>query len=334
MSEIAKPWKVYMHISKIDGRAYCGITCKTLRTRFGTDGAGYDHCGRFAEAIKRDGWDSFDHFLIMPDGTREEAEALEQAIIKYCHLTDLQRGYNSYDGTINGIAISDTARRQLQHFYGLQKFFSSRRIRVYDKSGKYIKTFPTLRESAEYLGCKEHSIYEHISSKTHLKNGMYVRDESTHCNVLQLDKSEMLQYRDHSSKCIKVNQYDLNGKYLRTYPSIKAAVQDTGILRENLSQSLNGRNDRAGEYQWRYYDGSTDDIDVYVRKKPKSHISVYKEVYKLDPTSGAVIKKYHTISDAANSIGVHHNSISYACKHGTLSKGYRWRFVNECKGEE
>ena len=322
-----KHWKVYMHISKIDGKAYCGITSKTLRTRFGINGAGYKTCTRFYEAIQRDGWDNFDHVLIMPDGTREEAEFLEQSIIKACHLTDFNRGYNTFDGSIDGIPISDTARSQLRMFYNLQRYFSPRGIELYDGSGKKLKSFEAIVDCASYLNCKDHEVAEHaVPFGSRMKCGLFVRYSDKYSDVEQLSKDEMIEYRSHPTCRKKVNQYDLTGKYLHTFDSVCIAAEETGLGREAISRALQMKHPvNSGGFQWKYFDNNIDDIPPYVRGKAAPHVAVHKYVYKLNPSNDQIIKKYFSVTEASLENDISRNSIQKAFKSDThLSKGYKW----------
>jgi hypothetical protein len=49
----------------------------------------------------------------------------------------------------------------------------------------------------------------------------------------------------------KVSQYDLDGKYIRTFKSIKDAGEATGTPRCSISNVVHGRRHKAGNYLWR-----------------------------------------------------------------------------------
>lgn len=327
-----KSWKVYMHVSKIDGKAYCGITCKSLRTRFGTNGSGYVHCTRFYEAIQRDGWDSFEHMLIMPDGSKEEAESLEQAIIKCCHLTDYERGYNTYDGSVDGIPISESARTHLHMFFGLQKFFSSQAIIVYDNSGRHINTFESGADCAKHFKCKAHCIFDHaVKNGSCLKNGCYVRRADEYNGIEQLPADELIAYRSHISTRRMINQYSLDGKYIRTYNSVTEAGNLSGVSRNSISHNLiKCKGGKAGGYQWRYHNGSTDDIEPYVKGKSAPHVTRHSPVCKIDPATNQVVKEYFSIELAATDNNVSTSAIKQALKGKIKTcRGCKWIYKNQ-----
>jgi len=64
-------------------------------------------------------------------------------------------------------------------------------------------------------------------------------------------------YGTGKSKCAwnkkVVEQYDLNGNYMATYPSIMDAAKAVGTSKQQISSCVhNGRSKTAGGYKWRY----------------------------------------------------------------------------------
>ena len=56
-------WCVYMHINKINGKKYVGQTCQKPETRW-ANGLGYRESPRFFNAIKKYGWNNFEHIIL------------------------------------------------------------------------------------------------------------------------------------------------------------------------------------------------------------------------------------------------------------------------------
>jgi len=84
---------VYAHINKLNGKMYIGITgVKKPSLRWGKDGSGYIHCDKFYKAIKKYGWDSFDHEVIASKLTVQEAANMERLLIK--NFDTINNGYN------------------------------------------------------------------------------------------------------------------------------------------------------------------------------------------------------------------------------------------------
>ena len=93
-----KTWVIYMHRNKINGKVYIGQTCQDVKKRW-KNGKGYfkKTNTHFGNAIKKYGWDNFEH-IILVDGIEslEVANALERYWIK--QFNSVCNGYNVSSG--------------------------------------------------------------------------------------------------------------------------------------------------------------------------------------------------------------------------------------------
>lgn len=135
-------------------------------------------------------------------------------------------------------------------------------------------------------------------------------------------------YGNHSSeskrriaeaKKIKVNQYDLNGKYIKTWGSAKEACDKLHLNRGHVSQVCSGGRKSSGGYMWRFFVNTKDIKPVHRRDSSRSVVQ-----YSLD---GKFIKKWGSATEAAKGVGVTRSSISLACI-GTYksSAGFKWTY--------
>lgn len=95
-------WKVYVHINKINGKKYFGITRTSLQRRW-RNGYGYkpqekDSQHHFWNAIQKYGWNNFYHIVIKRDLTRSEACTYETSLISYYKTQNQEYGYNFTPG--------------------------------------------------------------------------------------------------------------------------------------------------------------------------------------------------------------------------------------------
>lgn len=128
-----KTYTIYRHINKINGKSYIGITMRALEERWRL-GKGYTkaHQPVFYNAIKKYGWDQFDHEILETDiHTLEKANEREQYWIAYYHtwVYDPQcNGYNNTkggDGT-GGHKLKEESKRYLKVYcVELDKIFDS-----------------------------------------------------------------------------------------------------------------------------------------------------------------------------------------------------------------
>lgn len=89
---------VYMHINKINNKKYVGITCQKPEHRWKNDGSGYSKQSLFFNAIKKYGWDNFEHVIIAKGLTEDEAKWLEIELIRVNDSTNQSKGYNVTEG--------------------------------------------------------------------------------------------------------------------------------------------------------------------------------------------------------------------------------------------
>ena len=86
---------VYVHINKINGKRYYGITSRKPECRWGKNGNGYKSNEHFTNAINKYGWINFEHIIVARGLSEEEAKWLEIQLIKEWNTNDPNKGYNN-----------------------------------------------------------------------------------------------------------------------------------------------------------------------------------------------------------------------------------------------
>lgn len=89
---------VYMHVNKINQKKYIGITCQKNPNKRWHGGSGYMNNPYFSKAIKKYGWDNFEHIIIAKGLSKEDACLFEKMMIQANQTQDRRYGYNITDG--------------------------------------------------------------------------------------------------------------------------------------------------------------------------------------------------------------------------------------------
>ena len=194
MIVIEKSWKVYVHINKINNKRYVGVTSKPKVEHRWREGRGYDKNPRFLSAIKKYGWDNFEHIVLYDGLTEDEAKEMECSLIAKWNTNNLSFGYNltaGGDGT-RGYYPSKETRKKLsearrkenlssetlaRRSAGLKgrKFSDEHKrkigegnrkpISMFSKEGVFLRTFSSATEAEAELGIN----HSHISQCCHNK---------------------------------------------------------------------------------------------------------------------------------------------------------------------
>ena len=122
----------------------------------------------------------------------------------------------------------------------------------------------------------------------------------------------------------KINQYTLDGKYLRTFDSITEANQflNKTYNGSGISSVCKGKRKMAFNYQWRYEEDFPNKENI----EPIKAIDVTrKQIYQLDNNDN-IINVYDNIALASKETKIGRTSISN-CLNGysNTAGGYKWK---------
>lgn len=106
--EEERKYCVYKHTNKINGKVYIGQTGQKPERRWGNQGSGYKANPYFYNAIKKYGWDNFEHEIIDFNLTLEESNELEIELINKFDSRNPEKGYNLKSGGSNGELAEST----------------------------------------------------------------------------------------------------------------------------------------------------------------------------------------------------------------------------------
>ena len=222
-------WTVYIHIvpKELSGyewdKYYVGITQQNVKRRWGNNGCGYKNI-HFSNAIKKYGFDNMLHEIIANNLTHDEANKFEKILIQKLHSNESKFGYNISSGGDGG------NKKDLKA------------VKQYDKKGNFIGVYQSAAEASRNIGCDRTNI-THACKNHKLACGyMWCYD----------DEEIIFPYQRKGQKYVV--QKDLSKNVLFIYNSIVEASKETGISRDNIHKCIKGKNSRAGNFIWQYYE--------------------------------------------------------------------------------
>jgi group I intron endonuclease len=309
-----KEYMVYCHESP-DGKRYVGITCLGEKYRWGSKGQGYKTNKHFWRAIQLYGWDNFGHYILFEGLSQEQAESKERELIALWDTTNQQNGYNCDDGGNAGKHLSKETREKLSR--ATKKYFEAH---TPPNLGKHLSEETKKKLSVARMGVKWSS--EHREKElARRKANPHKHSEETKAKI---SKSNMeSEKRQRKAVC----QYDIDGNFIQTYKSIREAVRETGIDRQQLSACCNKMALSAGGFFWCFVDGDIQS-KVEVPKKNVSNSSSSSKYlqYSLD---GVLLAEYEN-KDQLEKAGYDVGNVRRCCNHIRKTySGFKWEYEKE-----
>lgn len=180
-------WCVYIHTNKINNKKYIGQTCQNIKARW-KNGSNYRSSTYFYSAIKKYGWDNFEHKVVAKNLTKKKADIIEKTLIKCFNTTDACFGYNLCSGGSRGVQNEITRKKISIANKGKKPYFTkewkkkiseAQKIRLSDptKNSMYGKKRPDTIEfnKKTKTGIKQKE--EHIRKRVEKNKGQHRSEE-------------------------------------------------------------------------------------------------------------------------------------------------------------
>lgn len=299
---------VYIHLNINNQKIYIGITSQLFKERWNR-GNGYLGNNYFYNAIKKYGWEKFKHYAYL---NRKWLEVLEDEDTKNAYNLSLKEALDMEENLIT------TCRKK----YGKENVYNisdggegitgvrEKVVLQFSPTGNFLNRYDSIKVASIETNISYGSISNCCNHKSKSAGG-YLWKFLDDIAELFIPK-----------KIIKMNteilQYDLNGNYIATYPSIKSASLILGISNSQISLACKNENILAGGYQWKK-------INSDKKIKPIDKINYHKrKVYKYD-LNGNYIDTYDTITEAEKDSGA--SAIWNCCNNLQIqSGGYIWLY--------
>ena len=209
-----KTYWVYKHTNKINKKVYIGISCQRPYYKRWKNGKGYIHSIHFYSAIKKYGWDNFEHEILYDNVTKEFAQTKEKELIESYNSTNPMFGYNITHGGESSVWEPE----QIAKISGKNNYHS--KSVIIDNI-----EFESISQCAKYLNIYHANLLnwlsgKHSCPKEYIERGLRYSDKNNCCVIkerkeklsddqlkdLRYINARLSTYRKYlfsSSKCFK-----------------------------------------------------------------------------------------------------------------------------------
>ena len=301
-------WCVYIHTNKINNKAYIGITKRNPEDRWGSNGCRYNIDGQpaFAGAIKKYGWDNFEHIIFINNIDEDKAKYIERLLISL-YKTNCTRwnnpsyGYNMTDGGDGsaGRAWSDESKEKLsKSLIGHPTSEETKRKISKANTGRTYSPEALRRMSESHIGIQageNHPRYgKHISEETREK----LRRSRTGKKTSEETKKK--QSESQKKRLEKPENHPNYGKHL------------SEEHRRHIGESNKGKT---------------------ISDETKKAISEAQSVSVVQLSkNGEFIMQYSSMLKAQEATGIDRRQIGKCCRHEKGRKtagGFKWMYAEE-----
>ena len=250
---------VYKHTSPT-GKVYIGITSQNPERRWRKDGSGYRYNTKFMNAIRKYGWNNFEHEVLFENLTEEDALEIEKDLIQ--KYNSYRNGYNSslggdYGGyteevknkisnSVKELWKNDEYRKHMSEAHkGIAtslghkhseetKKKMSQIVKERCKDENYRKK---LSESAKKRAKREGSLYYSENAKKAWRN------KESRERIIASNRGN--RYTAKKVLCVETNII---------YPSVLDASKAMGCTRDAIGSVCRGIHKTSCGYHWRFAD--------------------------------------------------------------------------------
>lgn len=253
-------WKVYKRTCP-NGKVYIGITKRTLEERMS---GGYQNNRKFALDIIKYGKENIISEILEVCIDYDTAIERELYYISQysdiCYNTVGNRQYRrvrpctvpSPQSHLHSDSSTERSAHYKSHIVPLTTKPSNRHmcpINVYDLQGNYLSTYESAKAVTQELKV---NIADVVSCCKGIRSDGQPRYQAKGF-IFRYAIDKLDEYPDTPVRCRKVDQYTLDGEYIRTFDSLKEAWLHTGAGIGAIGKVCKGLAKSSGGYSWKYH---------------------------------------------------------------------------------
>ena len=205
------------------------------------NGAGYKKNFYFYRAIKKYGWNAFEHEILYQDLTLEEAKAIEIDLISKWKLTDKQFGYNLREGGDGAFTIESRQKMSLSRLENKncvgRKIPEAQRAKI----SKSLKVYYSAHCSP-FKG-KHHT----DETKEVLRNRVFSQETKD-----KMRKNHYCVKGSQNPSAKAVLQLSVDGEIIKKYDYASLAAEELSIDLSSIIKCCRGKKKTCGGFRWEY----------------------------------------------------------------------------------
>lgn len=289
---------------------YIGIS-KNIVKRWSQNGEQYKYSKVFYRAIKKYGWDNFEHIVLIKNISKEIACIIEIELIKKYRTQSKEYGYNLAHGGFGGCTVKGKDHHLSKNVY------------QYSLNGEYIQEWDNAQRAAEKLNICVSDIHATCRNEKIKKAGDY---------MWSYKKFSFLEpYVREGINKEAILQLEHNFNIVTKYKNI-SYVNQSEYNRERVINCCNRKSITHNGYYWVYEKDYNSSFITYIQNRIKnSHKNLSSKPINQYDLNGNIIYTYESARDVEEKTGFNRHTIQAYCKRGIgnfgVSTGFIWKYA-------
>lgn len=322
-----KSWTVYKHVSP-NGKVYVGIS-SDIERRWAADGYYYHLSDTlFSRALKKYGWDNFQHIIIATELSKQEACDMEKELIAYYKAKKIS--YNITDG---GEGFTGKhSKSHVEHRIESRIANSTTDYLVIDKDFNYV-ICTTEAEAAQLLGGVQSNI-SHVLRQpigyTFRKHYVWKHRKGTPVDIENIKNKIQAALKVRRDKQVYI------GKIVGRLGAEALRKTMQSMTPEERKRKYGHGDLRKGSH---HSEETKRKMSEAAKGRDMSKAQEARKLYPYGPThtkpvvqfmkTGELVKEFSSITEASIETGTNQRSISN-CLAGRAASagGYKWEYKN------
>lgn len=322
---------LYCHINKFNKKKYFGITKTNIHKRYVASN-GYRGCTLFHNAIKKYGWDNFEHIIVLDSLSREQAEKAEICAISIFDTTNPRNGYNIRKGGLLPGELSEKGYKRLVDAASGANSPRALPVVAFDLNGQKIGEYVTISEAQNVY--RTSIIRKNSNRYSRAINGAFFRLKSIVHDANMMDEDDLtnspLTLPPKNTVSPLARAIAVFDRSTGNRVEILPRLSDVQTKYKTDSSKMHCKGIIVSEkYVFKYADDvqGFDSLDLSFLNVPRTFHS--KPVNQYD-ANGNLLRTYPSLRKASDSTKLSYKSMSLCALHRTMScGGFVWRYVDD-----
>lgn len=305
---MSKNGSIYLIRNRVDGKVYVGSTLygdRRANEHFCELKNNRHHNTHLQNAYNKYGSENFQFSIIVSNIPENGLYKKEEYYIKFFDSCNSDFGYNFNENPLRPRAPNKKQIIQID----------PNTFKVVQEWDSILEAAYSLKENGKNASSSIGRACGRLDKVCEVYNYIWCFREDLEYRMDQLENGEF--------KSKKVLQYDLVGRFIKCWGTVKNAAESLNVSGHNIGSACEGRIHHSGGFQWRRFTPNYPKKIGFAKSKRLRPIVQFSK-------DGIRLNEFNSAQEVEEELGIKSNNIRTCCKnskHYKICEGFQWRYL-------